>query len=110
MKRRLLTGEQRTDWLRLSRTRGIGPITFFHLFERYGSAAAVLEDPPSLARKAGGNSNIRAPDTAHIQRELEATAKLGATHLAACEREYSTCLAVIDAPPAVLSFQATGHC
>ena len=34
MKRRTLTGGERTDWLRLSRTRGIGPITFFHLLER----------------------------------------------------------------------------
>ena len=35
MKRRSLTGGERADWLRLSRTRGIGPITFFHLLERY---------------------------------------------------------------------------
>ncbi len=61
MKRRALTGVERADWLRLSRTRGIGPITFFHLLERYGSAAAALEELPALAREAGGKADIRAP-------------------------------------------------
>ncbi|HOZ26960.1 MAG TPA: DNA-processing protein DprA [Hyphomonadaceae bacterium] len=105
MKRRTLTGGERADWLRLSRTRGIGPITFFHLLERYGSAAAVLEDLPALAKKAGGKSEIRAADPADIQREIDATAKLGAAHLAACEPDYSGCLAAIDAPPPVIAIR-----
>lgn len=103
MKRRLLTGGERADWLRLSRTRGIGPITFFHLLERYGSAAAALEDLPALARKAGGKSDIKPPNASEVAREMDATAKLGAMHLAACEPEYSTCLAAIDAPPPVIA-------
>jgi DNA processing protein len=82
MKRRSLTGGERADWLRLSRTRGIGPITFFHLLERYGGAAsAVLEDLPALARKAGGRTDVSAPTKSEIERELEAVAKLGAFHL-----------------------------
>ncbi len=105
MKRRALTGGERADWLRLSRTRGIGPITFFHLLERYGSAAAVLDDLPSLAKKAGGKSEIRAPDPSEIQREIDATAKLGAAHLAACEPDYSASLAAIDAPPPVIAIR-----
>lgn len=103
MKRRALTGGERADWLRLSRTRGIGPITFFHLLERYGSAAAVLQDLPALAKKAGGKADIRAPSVDDITREIEATAKLGAFHLAACEPAYSACLSAIDAPPPVIA-------
>jgi DNA processing protein len=62
MKRRALTGGERADWLRLARTRGIGPITFFHLLDRYdGSAAAVLADLPNLAKKAGAKAGIAAP-------------------------------------------------
>ena len=102
MKRRTLTGGERADWLRLSRTRGIGPITFFHLLERYGSAGAVLEDLPSLAKKAG-DKGVKAPDAAEIAREIDATAKLGAAHLAACEPAYSRWLAAIDAPPPVIA-------
>lgn len=81
MKHRPLAGGERADWLRLLRRRGMGPITFFHLLERYGSAAAVLEGLPTLTRKAGGKSDIRAPDIDDIQRAIEAIAKLGATHL-----------------------------
>lgn len=105
MKRRTLTGGERADWLRLSRTRGIGPITFFHLLERYGSAAAVLDDLPALAKKGGAKADIRAPDLSDIQREIEAVAQLGAAHLAACEPDYSACLAAIDAPPPVIAIR-----
>jgi DNA processing protein len=104
MKRRLLTGGERADWLRLSRTRGIGPITFFHLLERYdGSAAAVLADLPNLAKKAGAKAAIAAPPSSEIEKELEATAKLGAFHLASCEPDYSPSLAAIDSPPPVIA-------
>ncbi len=104
MKRRSLTGGERADWLRLSRTRGVGPITFFHLLERYdGSATAALADLPALARKAGGKADLAAPPKAEIERELDAAARLGALHLAACEPEYSACLAAIDAPPPVIA-------
>jgi DNA processing protein len=103
MKRRSLTGGERADWLRLSRTRGIGPITFFHLLERYPSAGDVLADLPALAKKAGGKADVRAPSLDDIRREIEATAKLGAVHLAACEPEYSACLSAIDAPPPVIA-------
>lgn len=104
MKRRSLTGGERADWLRLSRTRGIGPITFFHLLERYDdSAAAALADLPALARKAGGKVDLVIPPKADIERELETMTKLGAFHLAACEPDYSACLAAIDAPPPVIA-------
>ena len=104
MKRRSLPGGERADWVRLSRTRGIGPITFFHLLERYdGSAAAVLADLPALARKAGGKVDLVAPSNADIERELDTMAELGAFHIAACEPDYSACLAAIDAPPPVIA-------
>src|SRR5262245_52525407 len=104
MKRRALTGGERADWLRLSRARGVGPITFFHLLERFdGNASAAITDLPSLARKAGGKSDISIPLKSEIEREIEVTAKLGAGHLAACEPDYSPCLAAIDAPPPVIA-------
>lgn len=109
MKRRTLTGGERADWLRLSRTRGIGPITFFHLLERYRSAAAVLEDLPALAKKAGGKTEVRAPSVDDIKREIDATQAIGAGHIAACEPDYSACLAAIDAPPPVIAVRGRRH-
>ena len=63
----------------------------------------MLEDLPSLAKKAGGKAKIKAPDLSETQREIEATAKLGAIHLAACGPDYSACLAAIDGPPPVIA-------
>jgi DNA processing protein len=48
--------------------------------DRYESAAAVLDDLPNLAKKAGAKAGIAAPPKGEIERELEATAKLGAFH------------------------------
>ena len=39
---RLLDDEQRIDWLRLSRTEGIGPVTFHRLLARYANATEAL--------------------------------------------------------------------
>ncbi len=104
MKQRALTGGERTDWLRLSRTRGIGPITFFQLLERYGGdPAAVLADLPALARRAGSKDAVAAPKRGDIEREIEQAERLGARFIAACEPAYSRALAAIDSPPPLLS-------
>ena len=89
MKRRALTGGERADWLRLSRTCAIGPVAFFHLLERYGSAAAVLDELPSLLKKASAKADVRAPSRDEAEREITAGEKLGAVHRAACEPDYS---------------------
>src|SRR5918912_1093769 len=51
---RALNPSERLDWLRLIRTEQIGPVTFYALLQRYGSAAAALEALPRLARRCGG--------------------------------------------------------
>ncbi|MCA0425750.1 MAG: DNA-protecting protein DprA, partial [Proteobacteria bacterium] len=43
-----LTEAQRIDWLRLTRTEGIGPLTFRELLNRYGSAGQALAALPGL--------------------------------------------------------------
>lgn len=42
MKRRALSGDERRDWLRLSRTPNVGPITFFQLLERHQATPPLL--------------------------------------------------------------------
>ena len=49
-----LTDEQRLDWLRLIRSRNVGPRTFCALINHFGGARAALEALPSLARRGGG--------------------------------------------------------
>lgn len=50
MASRELDPEERLDWLRLCRTESIGPISFFAMLRRFGSARAALEALPRLAQ------------------------------------------------------------
>ena len=50
---RPLTDAERLDWLRLSRTEGVGPVAFRELLRRFGNAAKALEALPQLAKRAG---------------------------------------------------------
>ena len=53
-----LTDVQRRDWLRLTRSEGIGPRTFKALINRYGSASAALEALPDLVVSQGRPARI----------------------------------------------------
>lgn len=46
------TPAERLDWLRLARSRGVGPRTFLKLMARFPSAAEALDALPSLVRDA----------------------------------------------------------
>ena len=43
----------RLDWLRLARSRRVGPATFIRLIRELGSATAALEALPAIAAEAG---------------------------------------------------------
>jgi len=48
-----LSADDRLDWLRLIRSDNVGPITFYQLLERFGTAGAALKGLPDLARQGG---------------------------------------------------------
>ena len=99
---RRLSDAERRDWLRLIRCETVGPITFFALLRRFGTAREALEALPDLARRGGRQTptKIRRPED--VERELEATAAIGARMIAHCEPDYPPLLAEIDdAPPLV---------
>ena len=48
-----VTEQERLNWLRLSRTENVGPITFYKLIDMYGSAAEALNALPELSKKGG---------------------------------------------------------
>lgn len=104
MKRRALSGDERRDWLRLSRTPNVGPITFFQLLERHqGNAGAALDALPALMKKAGGSRELTPPPKSAIDRELDQAAKAGARFIAACEPDFSAALAGVDPPPPLIA-------
>ncbi|MGH6988272.1 MAG: DNA-processing protein DprA [Stellaceae bacterium] len=97
---RTLNPAERLDWLRLIRTENIGPITFYQLLARYGSAEAAVDALPELARRGGRNRPLRVPTRAQALHEMAALDRAGAKFIAWGEADYPIALAAIeDAPP-----------
>ena len=97
---RPLTDAEKIDWLRLLRSEGVGPVTFFHLVRFYGGAAKALAALPELARRSGRKAPIRVGTAADAERELAAVKRAGAALLGWLEPAYPVPLAAIeDAPP-----------
>lgn len=106
---RALNPAERLDWLRLIRTEHVGPITFYELLQRFGSAAVALEALPGFARKGGRSGGIAICSRAEAERELAALAKAGGRFIAWGEPDYPPALAVIeDAPPLLSVIGDTG--
>ena len=98
-----LSDAQRLDWLRLSRTQGIGPRSFRRLVDRYGSAASVLEALPALTKRTG--RPVAPPPKAEIEREIAAASRLGARFVAMGERDYPAALHATDAAPPLIALR-----
>lgn len=98
---------EKLNWLRLSRTENVGPITFYKLIDRYGSAAAALEALPDLAKKGGRKKPLTAPPINVIEKEYSKLQKIGGDLVCANEAAYPLALASTDDAPPVLSY--LGH-
>ncbi len=96
----LLTDSQRLSWLRLIRCEGIGPRTFRALFDRYGSASAVIDALPDIAGRSG--RTLRIATQAEAEREMELARRLGVRFIALGEAEYPKALRAIDSAPPLI--------
>jgi len=86
--------------LRLSRTETIGPISFYAMLSRFGSARAALEMLPRLARRGERAKTVAAVTRAEAEIELAAVDRAGARLVCWGEPLYPSALATIeDAPP-----------
>ena len=87
--------------LRLIRSDRVGPVTYFQLLARFGSAVAALEAIPELAARGGGSApRLAGPDVA--MREIELVTRLGARHLFLGQADYPLLLAELESAPPVL--------
>ncbi|AGH98657.1 DNA-processing protein DprA [Micavibrio aeruginosavorus] len=90
------------DWLRLARTPHVGPITFYRLLQKFGTARAALDALPDLAQTSGKHKKITPAPLADIDHELNALRKIGGQILCADDVRYPAPLrAVEDAPPII---------
>jgi len=95
------TEEDRLSWLRLIRSRRVGPATFLRLMTEHGSADTALAALPAIARGAGVQAYEPYPyDSA--QRELAHGRSKGAHLLCLGDPDYPAALAALDDPPPVL--------
>jgi DNA processing protein len=99
---RMLSRDEKIDWLQLCRSGGVGPQTFFKLLRRFGSVRRGLEELPRLAREAGSEERWRRCRRDEAEAEVEAIAELGCALIAHGEPAYPQRLAEISDPPPLL--------
>src|SRR5439155_7265310 len=92
-----LEPQERLDWLRLCRSESIGPVTFYALLRRFGSAAAALDALPRLSRPAVATGRRDA------EVELAAVERLGGRIVCWGEPLYPSALAAVEDAPPVLT-------
>jgi DNA processing protein len=99
---RALTDDERLDWIQLSQTDNVGPVTFKNLLTRYGSAKAAMAALPELSKKGGKPVATklfpRSQAEAHVARAKE----FGAIFVAPGEKGYPSLLRNIYGAPALL--------
>ena len=88
-------------WLRLARSRNVGPRTFRRLIARFATPEAALDALPALAEGAGLKAYEAAP-WADVDAEIAAAARAGARLLRLGGPGYPAALSEIADPPAVL--------
>lgn len=100
---KVLTTEQKLDWIQLIRTPSIGPVTFFELLKRYESAGNALRALPEISRKNYTKTTIYPRYKAEA--EWEVHDKMGAKLISFWEDDYPHLLRhVTDAPPLLSAF------
>ena len=93
------TEDERVSWLRLLRSRRVGPATFHRLLRDHGSIAAALDALPEVARAAGVPDYTPCPDGVAIA-ELRAARTAGARMLTCLDPEFPHDLRDLpDCPP-----------
>ncbi|MDE4173273.1 DNA-processing protein DprA [Phaeobacter sp. PT47_59] len=95
------TEDLRRSWLRLLRSRRVGPATFYRLLSEHGSAQNALEALPKMARSAGQKGYETCPADA-VNAEMKAAKAAKARLLCFGDPDYPALLAQLkDAPPAL---------
>ncbi|HLS58793.1 MAG TPA: DNA-processing protein DprA [Paracoccaceae bacterium] len=95
------TEDAALDWLRLIRSRRVGPSTFIRLLREHGDVAAALAALPGIAAKAGV-SGYRCVSRAEAEAEWQEARAAGARPLFLGAPDYPPLLALLPDPPPFL--------
>lgn len=91
------------DWLQLSRSENVGPLTFHRLLQRYKTAANALEALPDLAAQGGLKRPLKIAERPDVEKEVSLIYQLGAEILTLESPFYPPLLRHIDSPPPLLT-------
>ncbi|HEY9164497.1 MAG TPA: DNA-processing protein DprA [Magnetovibrio sp.] len=100
---------EKLDWLRLIRSDNVGPITFYRLLERFGTAKAALDALPDLAKRGGSGKPLKAFSKADAMREMDAFLAQGGHYVTRAEEGYPRLLAHVEDAPPVLTVLGHPH-
>lgn len=97
------TDQETIAWLRLIRSEGIGPVTFYSLLDKFGSASEALHELPDFAKKSGRKKPLAVFSESKALKECAALKKYGARLILANDQNYPTALKTLSDAPPVLS-------
>ena len=94
---------ERLASLCLYRTDNIGPITYYQLINRFGTAGEALRALPELSRRGGRKKPLAPPSMREVEREYKALQKRGGQIITVQDRSYPLALTAMEDAPPVLS-------
>ena len=100
---RAIDPAERGAWLRLIRTRRVGPHSFWSLLDRFETAQAALAALPELSRQGGAKQPLQPFAADLAEQEYRALRDLGGHLLVAVDGVFPPLLRQINDPPPVLS-------
>src|SRR5579862_6287271 len=104
-----LAAENPLDVLRLIRTLNVGPVTFFQLIRRFGTAGKALDALPELSVRGGRRQALTACPREAAQKEMEAIDKFGARTILYGMPDYPRLLHAIPDPPPLITVSGHAH-
>jgi DNA processing protein len=104
-----LAQENLVDVLRLIRTQNVGPITFFQLMRRFGSAADAIDALPTMSLRGGRVKALNVMSKNDAQKEIEAVENFGARMILYGAADYPKWLMDIPDPPPIITVSGHAH-
>ena len=104
-----LAKEDPLDVLRLLRTLNVGPVTFFQLIMRFGTAAEAIAALPDLSLRGGRKNPLTACPRDIVEKEMKDTAHFGARFILYGTPEYPKLLHTLNDPPPIITMVGHPH-
>ena len=100
---RLHSDEELLDWLQLSRSENIGPLTFHRLLKSYKTPRAALRALPELAARGGLKRPLKMASRRDVEKELMLTRQYGGQILTIEDEFYPPLLRHIESAPPLIT-------